>query len=182
MSEQQQEWTWYRCSFQYGQGGTLQTSFQALMANPPLVSLLVLLLLVNVLFPNKPPYGGGRKQNNHQACQQSSNRGFASAELQKCWDGLAPHWPAKHYRAGAGAAILALRVLSTVLTLGVHTHTASPGTVNKGTKALQVQQVWPWVTRQPPAPRPGLAVSQTITRPFINRALPSIKLAFLLTD
>lgn len=63
----------------------LQDSFQALTANPPLVSLLLqLLLLVNVLFLNKPLYGGGRKQSNHQACQQLSSRGFASAEQQKC--------------------------------------------------------------------------------------------------
>lgn len=66
------------------------------------------------------------------------------------------------------------------------THRASPGTVNKGTRAkqaLQVQQVWPWVTSQPPAPRQaGRAVSQTITWPFINSARPSLKLTFPLTD
>lgn len=39
------------------------------------------------------------------------------------------------------------------------THRASPGTVNKGTMAkqtLQVQQVWPWGTSQPPAPRQSI--------------------------
>lgn len=90
----------------------LQDSFQALTANPPLVSLLLqLLLLVNVLFLNKPLYGGGRKQSNHQACQQLSSRGFASAEQQKCWAGLGPPWPTKH-KTAAGSAILPLHVLS----------------------------------------------------------------------
>lgn len=59
--------------------------------------------------------------------------------------------------------------------------TANKGTVAK--QALQVQQLWPWVTIKPPAARQtGFAVNQPITQVFINSALLSRKLTFPLID
>lgn len=52
-----------------------------------------------------------------------------------------------------------------------------------GKQALQVQQIWPWEPIQPLAPRQtDVTVNQTITQVFIDSALLSIKLTFLLID